>query len=105
METKRRFWVGTNGFSYAHWRERFYPRELPSSRWLAFYASRFATVEPNVTFYRLPEADVFQLWRDSTPPGFRFAVKASRLITHFKRLRGIAGYTHSGRRTSPLGLS
>lgn len=84
-----RFWIGTSGFSYPHWRERFYPRGLPSSRWLPFYASHFPTVELNVTFYRLPKEGAFEKWRQETPPGFRFAVKASRFITHLKKLKGI----------------
>ncbi|MBI4300441.1 MAG: DUF72 domain-containing protein [Chloroflexi bacterium] len=79
--------VGTSGFHYSHWRDKFYPHGLPSSQWLAFYAQRFPTVELNNPFYRLPTAQAFESWRDTAPKGFLFAVKASRFITHIKRLR------------------
>ncbi|HXF82241.1 MAG TPA: DUF72 domain-containing protein [bacterium] len=79
--------IGTSGWVYPHWRERFYPRGLPQARWLEYYARRFPTVEVNNSFYRLPAAAVFAAWRERTPPRFIFAVKASRFITHVKRLR------------------
>ena len=82
-------WIGTSGWYYAHWRERFYPQTLSQSRWLEFYAQHFPTVELNVTFYRLPQASVWQRWRETTPVNFRFAVKANRSITHLKRLREV----------------
>jgi uncharacterized protein YecE (DUF72 family) len=78
--------VGTSGWSYRHWRERFYPRGLPASEWLPFYAERFDTVEINATFYRLPTEVAVQRWRDAVPRGFTFSVKGSRLITHARRL-------------------
>jgi uncharacterized protein YecE (DUF72 family) len=78
--------IGTSGWVYPHWRERFYPKGLPQSRWLAHYAEHFDTVELNVTFYRMPAASAFRGWRDAVPDGFRFAVKASRYLTHIKRL-------------------
>jgi len=81
-----RAFIGTSGYSYPHWRERFYPPELPSRRWLGFYATVFNTVELNVTFYRLPRASTFENWYRLTPAGFFFALKGSRLITHQKRL-------------------
>jgi uncharacterized protein YecE (DUF72 family) len=79
--------VGTSGWQYADWRERFYPRELPQREWLPYFAQRFATTEVNNTFYRLPEGSVFESWRRATPGGFTMAVKASRFITHVKRLK------------------
>jgi uncharacterized protein YecE (DUF72 family) len=79
-------WIGTSGWSYPHWRESFYPAALPSRRWLAFYADHFASVEINASFYRLPPRAAFAAWRDQTPPGFRFAVKGSRYLTHLKKL-------------------
>jgi uncharacterized protein YecE (DUF72 family) len=79
--------IGCSGWLYASWRGPFYPAALPISDWLPYYASRFATVEINNTFYRLPEKRVFSAWRDATPPGFTVAVKASRYLTHLKRLR------------------
>jgi uncharacterized protein YecE (DUF72 family) len=79
--------IGTSGWSYRHWRERFYPRDLASSRWLEYYAERFDTVEINATFYRLPTEQAVRRWRDAVPSGFSFAVKGSRLITHARRLQ------------------
>lgn len=78
--------IGCSGFSYKHWKEVFYPRGLTERKWLEFYSSVFSTVELNVTFYRLPASSSFQLWYRETPPGFLFAVKGSRYITHIKRL-------------------
>lgn len=78
--------VGTSGWNYRHWRERFYPRELSQDQWLGFYSDSFNTVEVNSTFYRLPETGYVDNWADSTPEGFLFAVKGSRYLTHMKRL-------------------
>jgi uncharacterized protein YecE (DUF72 family) len=79
--------VGTSGWQYRDWRGRFYPQRLPQRLWLEHYAQHFATVESNAAFYRLPERDTFLAWRQRTPPDFRWAVKASRFLTHVKRLR------------------
>ena len=79
--------VGTSGWQYGHWRERFYPGGLPQSRWLEHYAEAFATVEVNNAFYRLPERTTFAGWRERTPADFVVAVKMSRYLTHIKRLR------------------
>jgi uncharacterized protein YecE (DUF72 family) len=78
--------IGCSGFLYEHWRGRFYP---PSERTreLEFYAERFDTVELNVTFYRMPPAATFRSWASRVPDGFTFAVKASRYITHIRRLQ------------------
>jgi uncharacterized protein YecE (DUF72 family) len=78
--------VGCSGWNYASWRGRFYPRDLASARWLEYYATRFDTVEVNNTFYRLPERSTFETWRRKAPAGFLFGVKASRFLTHMKRL-------------------
>lgn len=85
-----RCFIGTSGYVYKHWRGLFYPQALPARDWLPYYAARFETVELNNPFYRLPEPWTFQRWRDAVPPNFRFAVKASRTITHTRRLRDIA---------------
>jgi uncharacterized protein YecE (DUF72 family) len=85
-----RYYIGTSGWHYDHWRGRFYPPDLPKSRWLEFYARHFATVELNNSFYRLPTENAFALWRESSPQGFLYAVKVSRFITHIKRLRNAA---------------
>ncbi|MEW6764196.1 MAG: DUF72 domain-containing protein [Pseudomonadota bacterium] len=79
--------IGTSGWVYPHWHGLFYPSDLPESDWLAFYAGQFASVEINRSFYRLPTRENFAAWRDGTPEGFVFAVKASRFITHFKKLK------------------
>lgn len=78
--------IGTSGWQYRHWLETFYPRGLPQGRWLEFYADRFATVESNAAFYRLPERMTFEAWADRTPADFVWAVKVSRFLTHIKRL-------------------
>jgi len=79
--------VGCSGWQYKHWRGDFYPAGLSADRWLEFYASRFDTVEINNSFYRLPEASVFTAWRRRVPQGFVYAVKASRFLTHMKKLK------------------
>lgn len=79
--------VGTSGWQYADWRGVLYPPGLPQRRWLRHYGETFTTVENNNAFYRLPTRDTFELWRDATPPGFVMAVKASRYLTHMKRLK------------------
>jgi uncharacterized protein YecE (DUF72 family) len=83
--------VGTSGWHYDHWRGDFYPDGLAKSRWLEHYAKTFDTVEINASFYRLPAEGTFAKWRGLAPPGFCYAVKASRFITHIKRLRNIEG--------------
>ncbi|OGO53239.1 MAG: hypothetical protein A2148_01890 [Chloroflexi bacterium RBG_16_68_14] len=84
----RRYWVGTSGWVYPHWRDVFYPRELKQREWFAHYARHFSTVEINNTFYRLPKEGAWEQWCRQAPSGFRYAVKGSRFITHIKRLRG-----------------
>lgn len=84
------YWIGTSGWVYGDWRGRFYPPKLPQARWLEFYAAQFATVELNAPFYRLPTEAAITRWRSLAPPGFRYAVKASRFITHIRRLRDCA---------------
>jgi uncharacterized protein YecE (DUF72 family) len=84
--TSPQCYIGTSGFSYTHWWGVFYPEKLPQARWLEHYARQFSTVEINNSFYRLPSERTFQGWRERTPAGFLFAVKASRFITHVRRL-------------------
>jgi uncharacterized protein YecE (DUF72 family) len=99
-----RLWVGTSGYVYPHWRGVFYPAGVPVSAWLAFYARVFDTVELNNPFYRLPDKAVFQGWRAAVPDGFVFAVKASRYLTHLKRLKAPrAPLDRLLRRVRPLG--
>jgi uncharacterized protein YecE (DUF72 family) len=79
--------VGTSGWQYRDWRGPFYPPGVPQRAWLEYYAERFATVEVNNAFYRLPERSTFEDWRARTPDDFTVAVKASRYLTHIRRLR------------------
>lgn len=81
------FHIGTSGWVYPHWRQRFYPAGLAESDWLGYYASHFMSLEINRSFYRLPARENFAAWREQTPEGFMFAVKASRFITHMKKLK------------------
>jgi uncharacterized protein YecE (DUF72 family) len=78
--------VGTSGFSYKEWKGPFYPGDLPANRMLRYYAERLSSVEINNTFYRMPRASVLEGWAGQVPASFRFAIKASRRITHIKRL-------------------
>jgi len=79
--------IGCSGWHYKSWRGRVYPEELPTTAWLREYTKRFTTVEINNSFYRLPSEETFAAWRAQVPRGFVFAVKASRFLTHIKRLR------------------
>jgi uncharacterized protein YecE (DUF72 family) len=85
-EEPPRYLIGTSGWVYGHWRGRFYPEELPSQRWLEHYARHFDTTEINNTFYRLPAEGAVDRWREQVPPGFTFAVKVSRYLSHIRRL-------------------
>jgi uncharacterized protein YecE (DUF72 family) len=78
--------VGCSGWVYPHWRELFYPKGVPQREWLSYYAEQFDTVEINNTFYRLPSPSAVEGWVEHSPPGFTFAVKVSRYLTHIKRL-------------------
>lgn len=78
--------VGCSGWEYPHWRGLYYPEDLPRPAWFGFYSQSFDTVEVNNTFYRLPEPDTFERWAARAPQGFLFAIKASRYLTHRKRL-------------------
>lgn len=82
-----RFRVGTSGYDYEHWRGVLYPRELPRRAWFEHYAGQFDTVEVNRTFYGLPEARVFDGWRERAPRDFTYALKFSRWGTHRKYLK------------------
>jgi len=84
-----RLYAGTSGFSYPEWRGSFYPEDLPAAEMLRFYSRVFPTVELNTTFYRFPKAAQVEEWRKATPRGFRFSIKANRLITHTRRLREV----------------
>ena len=83
--------IGTSGWHYKHWIGKYYPLRLPHREMLPYYAREFTTVEINNSFYRLPEEGTFRQWKAHVPPNFIFAVKASRFITHIKRLREAKG--------------
>ena len=80
-------WIGTSGWVYKHWLGIFYPPKMPGSQQLPFYAEHFDSVEVNYSFYRLPPRSVFEGWREQSPQNFLFAVKASRYLTHIKKLK------------------
>ncbi|MGN6392505.1 MAG: DUF72 domain-containing protein [Gemmatimonadales bacterium] len=103
--------IGTSGYVYRHWRGgAFYPAGLRAADELAWYASRFRTLELNNPFYRVPTAATFVRWRDETPPDFVFAVKVNRVISHARRLRDaseplaafLAVAEHLGPKLGPL---
>lgn len=95
--------IGCSGWSYRDWRGTFYPPGTPTSRWLEHYASVFDTVEVNATFYRLQAVETVRAWAEQVPEGFLFAVKASRYLTHMRRLRDIeAGIGRFWERIEPL---
>ena len=79
--------IGCSGWQYRHWKGVFYPTGLPQAQWFEFYATRFDTVEINNSFYRLPEAATFARWREQAPRQFLYAIKASRFLTHMKKLK------------------
>lgn len=79
--------IGTSGWTYPHWKKVFYPVNWPKSRWLEYYVQHFDTIELNATFYRLPKPKTFENWNARTPDHFLWALKASKYITHTKRLK------------------
>jgi uncharacterized protein YecE (DUF72 family) len=81
--------IGCSGWNYKDWRERVYPKGCPASRWLSYYATLFDTVEVNSTFYRLASPKAVTNWIEQTPEGFVFSLKASRYLTHVKRLANL----------------
>ena len=80
-------YVGTSGYSYKEWKGNFYPEKLPAREMLTYYATQLPAVEINNTFYRLPQKSMLENWKEQVPNGFKFSVKASQRITHFKRLK------------------
>ena len=81
--------VGTSGYSYKEWKGSFYPEKLPAKEMLSYYASKLSAVELNNTFYRMPQQAMVESWKAQVPDDFRFSVKASQRITHFKRLQDV----------------
>jgi len=81
--------VGTSGWNYPHWQGLFYPEGWPKARWLEYYATQFATVEVNATFYRTFQDQTYHRWRECAPQGFTYVLKAPRFITHRQYLEGV----------------
>ena len=79
--------IGTSGYQYNYWKGIFYPCDIPKKRWFAYYASHFDSVEINNTFYRLPQVQTFEAWREQAPQDFCYALKFSRYGSHLKRLQ------------------
>ena len=79
-----KWWIGCSGFHYKEWKEIFYPKGVPQTKWFEHYCEHFNTIELNVTFYRFPRPEALKNWYDRSPEQFRFSVKAPRLITHYK---------------------
>ena len=84
-----RLLIGTSGWTYSSWKGPFYPEDLPNQRFLEFYSAAFPTTEVNYSFYHLPKPETYAKWAAQVPDGFVFAVKASRFITHVKRLSDV----------------
>lgn len=78
--------IGCSGFHYKHWKEIFYPKNVPQRLWFEFYWQHFNTLELNVTFYRFPKVSMLESWYKRSAPDFIFSVKAPRLITHYKKM-------------------
>jgi uncharacterized protein YecE (DUF72 family) len=87
FEADRNLLIGTSGWSYDHWHGPFYPEHVPREHWLEYYARYFRSVEINNSFYRLPSESTLRSWYDAVPADFVFTVKASRFITHMKKLK------------------
>jgi uncharacterized protein YecE (DUF72 family) len=87
-------WVGTSGYNYPEWKGSFYPQKLPAAKMLPYYAERFASVEINYTFYRMPNEKILAGWNAETPDRFKLTLKAPKRITHDARLRDCADALH-----------
>lgn len=99
MESKATVYIGTSGWHYAHWKGTYYPEKLPAKEYMNHYLKSFRSVEINNSFYKLPSEETFTNWKKSVPEEFLFAVKASRFITHMKKLKdpqqSIARFMHA----------
>ncbi len=87
-KAKAQFLIGTSGWTYPDWERVFYPEDWPKSRWLEYYATRFSTVEVNATFYRTFKDQTYRRWHERVPKNFHYVLKAPRVITHHKHLKG-----------------
>jgi len=87
MPELKRSYIGCSGYHYSAWKGPFYPDDIPKKDWLGYYAERFNSVEINNSFYKVPDPETFESWKDQTPATFRFTLKGSRYITHMKKLK------------------
>jgi uncharacterized protein YecE (DUF72 family) len=87
----KKFFVGTSGYDYEHWKGRFYPDDLPETAWFNHYADAFDTVEINYSFYQWPKKETLENWREQAPTGFKYSIKAPRTFTHVRRLKNVSG--------------
>ncbi len=83
--------IGTSGFYYTHWVGKFYPHNIPKTKWLTYYAEKFPSLEVNSSFYHLPKEKTLKSWYEKTPENFRFSLKVSKYITHTKKLKDVKG--------------
>jgi uncharacterized protein YecE (DUF72 family) len=88
-----KLYVGTSGYSYKEWKGSFYPETIPAAEMLSYYAARLPAVELNNTFYRMPRASMIESWKTQVPTSFRFSVKATQSITHYRRLKDAGAQT------------
>lgn len=79
-----KWWIGCSGFHYKEWKEVFYPKGIPQTKWFEYYCRHFNTIELNTTFYRFPRPEALQSWYKRSPEDFKFSVKGPRLISHYK---------------------
>ena len=79
-----KWWIGCSGFHYKEWKEVFYPKNVPQTKWFEYYCQHFNTIELNTTFYRFPRPETLQSWQQRSPAEFKFSVKGPRLISHYK---------------------
>src|SRR5690349_14868032 len=82
-------YIGCSGYYYREWKGQFYPADLPSTKWLQYYAEHFNTIEINATFYRMPTLKSLGKWYKDTPEDFVFTVKALRLFTHYRKMNNV----------------
>jgi uncharacterized protein YecE (DUF72 family) len=97
-------WVGCSGFHYKHWKELFYPKDLPQRKWFEFYIKHFNTLELNVTFYKFPRLPALEVWYNTSPEDFCFSVKVPKAITHFKQFNDTHRMLNDFYETSREGL-
>lgn len=84
---KKEWRIGCSGYYNRIWKGSFYPEDLPMTKWFDYYAEKFNSLELNTTFYHFPTPEILKKWYDTSPSGYKFSVKAPRLITHYKKFK------------------